>query len=59
MDKAGVSYHFIAYPGARHGFTNPQATENGQKFNIPTAYNEEVDKVSFEEMLKFFKKIFA
>ena len=59
MNSAGVDYRFISYPNAQHGFTNPQATENGKKFNIPTAYNEEADKASWEEMLKFFNRIFA
>jgi len=59
MDSAGVDYKFISYPDAQHGFTNPQATENGKKFNIPTAYNEEADKASWEEMLRFFNRIFA
>ena len=54
MEDAGVDYKFISYPEAQHGFTNPQATENGKKFGIPTAYNEEADKGSWEELLKFF-----
>lgn len=58
MDTAGVDYKFIGYPDAQHGFTNPQATENGKKFGIPTAYNENADKASWEEMLNFFKQIF-
>lgn len=58
METAGVDYKFISYPDAEHGFTNPQATENGTKFNIPTAYNENADKASWEELLKFFKEIF-
>ncbi len=58
MEKARADYKFISYPDAKHGFTNPQATENGKKFNIPTAYNEKADKASFEELLKFFKEIF-
>ena len=58
MESAGADYKFISYPGAKHGFTNPQATENGKKFNIPTAYNEKADKASWEELLKFFKQIF-
>ena len=58
MNTAGVDYKFIGYPEAQHGFTNPQATENGKKFGIPTAYNENADKASWEEMLNFFKQIF-
>ena len=58
MEKNAVDYKFISYQNAQHGFTNPQATENGKKFNIPTAYNEKADKASWEELLKFFKEIF-
>ena len=59
MENAGVDYKFISYPDAQHGFTNPQATENGKKFGIPTAYNEKADKASWDEMLDFFNRIFT
>ena len=58
MERAGADYRLINYPGAKHGFTNPQATENGKKFNIPLAYNEAAAKASFEETVKFFKNLF-
>jgi dienelactone hydrolase len=58
MKAAGVDYKFIAYPGAKHAFTNPAATENGKKFNIPLAYDEEADKKSWQEMQNFFKEVF-
>lgn len=58
MDAAGVDYKFVSYPEAQHGFTNPQATENGKKFGIPTAYNEKADKAAWAEMLNFFNQIF-
>jgi len=59
LDEAKVDYTFITYPGAMHAFTNPQATENGQKFNIPVAYNAIADKKSWEDMKTFFSQIFA
>ena len=59
MDTAGVDYKFISYPEALHGFSNPQATENGKKFGIPIAYNERADKSSWSEMQNFFNRIFA
>ena len=59
MDSIGANYTFIGYPEAEHGFTNPQATENGKTFNIATAYNKEADKNSWEEMLSFLKKVFS
>ncbi len=58
MKTAGADYKFIVYPGAMHAFTNPDATENGKKFNIPIAYNEKADKESWNEMKTFFKEIF-
>jgi len=54
MQAAGVDYRFVSYPGAVHGFTNPAATENGKKYNLPLAYNAEVDRQSWEEMRKLF-----
>jgi dienelactone hydrolase len=58
MDSAGVKYEFKNYPDAVHAFTNPAATENGKKFNIPIAYNEKADKESWEEMKTVLKKVF-
>ncbi len=59
MDAAGVDYTFIAYPGATHAFTNPAATENGKKFNLPLAYNPEVDRQSWAELRQFLRGLFA
>lgn len=58
LDAEKVSYIFKVYEGATHAFTNPAATENGKKFNMPIAYNEAADKKSWEEMKAFFKTIF-
>jgi dienelactone hydrolase len=59
MDSAGVDYTLISYEGAKHSFTNPQADENGKKFNIPLAYNRKADEESWNEMKEFFRKVFA
>jgi dienelactone hydrolase len=58
MDAAKVDYKFVNYPGAVHAFTNPEATEAGKKFNLPLAYNAEVDKESKAEAAKFFQDVF-
>lgn len=58
LDTAGVSYKFISYPGALHAFTNPDATANGKKFNMPIAYNASADKKSWAEMRTFLWNIF-
>jgi dienelactone hydrolase len=54
MQAAGVDYRFINYEGALHAFTNPDATENGRKFNLPLAYNADADRKSWDEMQRFF-----
>jgi len=48
----------MAYPGAIHSFTNPDADEYAKKFNLPLGYNAEADKKSWEELRKFLEKIF-
>jgi dienelactone hydrolase len=58
MKDAGADLTYIAYKGALHAFSNPEATALGKKFNMPIAYNEKADKGSWLEMQKFFKTIF-
>jgi dienelactone hydrolase len=59
MDAARADYRFINYPGAVHAFTNPAATEVGQKFNMPVAYNAKVDKEAKAEADRFFATLFG
>ncbi|HTR30206.1 MAG TPA: dienelactone hydrolase family protein [Puia sp.] len=58
MDSIGASYTFIGYDGATHAFTNPDATANGQKFNMPIAYNAKADTASWNAMKGFFAALF-
>lgn len=57
MKNAGADFQFIAYPGAIHSFTNPDADEYAKKFNLPLGYNAEADKKSWEELRKFLEMI--
>lgn len=59
MEELGVNYKFVTYPGAKHGFTNPDATENGRKYGLPLEYNENVDRESWQEMKGFWAEVFA
>lgn len=59
MDAAKADYQFEAYPGALHGFSNPDATANGEKYGMPLAYDADTDAKSWAEMKSFFRKIFA
>jgi dienelactone hydrolase len=59
MDSIGAAYTFIGYDSATHAFTNPAATANGKKFNLPIAYNPKADTASWEAMKNFFVTLFA
>ncbi len=54
MEGAGVDYRFIAYPGAKHGFTNPDADKLAKEFEMNIAYNAEADQKSWQELQRFF-----
>ncbi len=58
MKSAGADYEFISYPGALHGFTSPEADENGRKYGLPLAYNESADKESWQAMIRLFTELF-
>jgi len=55
MQAAGGRFEVISYPGAKHGFTNPDAA----KYGMPQlAYDADVDRQSWTAMLKLFKEVF-
>lgn len=58
MDKAGARYQFINYPGAIHGFTNPEATARGEKFGMALAYSPLADQSSWDHMQLVFQSVF-
>ncbi|MEM7143773.1 MAG: dienelactone hydrolase family protein [Verrucomicrobiota bacterium] len=59
MESAGADMKFVAYPGAKHGFTNPGADAKAEEFGIPLAYDKAADEASWAEMKAFFDKAFA
>jgi dienelactone hydrolase len=52
MDAAGADWHFHAYSGVRHGFTNPAPTENPA-----TAYDASADRQSWAAMMSLFDEV--
>ena len=58
MESAGVDYRFIAYEGAVHSFTNPDADRYAKEFGLGVGYNAAADQKSWADMQEFFKKIF-
>ncbi len=59
MAKTGANYDFIRLPGALHGFSNPIATTNGQKYGLPLAYNALADESSWAHLLLTFEHVFT
>ena len=58
MNMAEADYEFVNYPGAVHSFTNPGATEVGEKHGMPLAYSEQADKQSWEAMKALFAGLY-
>ena len=58
MDAAEADYRIIVHPGAMHGFTSPEADENGRKYNIPVGYNAAADHDSWSAMMALFSETF-
>src|SRR6266567_4918221 len=53
MQTAGARFEVITYPGAKHGFTNPDAGKFGMD---ALAYDAAADRESWAAMLKLFKE---
>ncbi|MCO1335601.1 dienelactone hydrolase family protein [Microbulbifer sp. OS29] len=59
MQEAGAKFTLVSYPEVLHGFTNPCATERGEKFGLPLAYNREAAEDSWQGTLAFYEKLFS
>ncbi len=59
MTDANVAFRMYSYPGATHGFTNPEVTELGKRYNLPLAYNAAADADSWEKMREFLRDVLA
>jgi dienelactone hydrolase len=57
MDAAGADYELVEYAGAKHAFTNPDATALGKKFNLPLEYNAQADAASWQRLIELLKKL--
>ncbi|HTN53399.1 MAG TPA: dienelactone hydrolase family protein [Anaeromyxobacter sp.] len=56
MKDAGANVKVVTYPGARHGFTNPDAGKAGME---GLAYNAQADKESWAAAMAFLKQVFG
>ncbi len=55
LEKGGVDYQFIAYAGAKHSFTVPNAEKSGLN---GVAYNRKADQRSWQHMQMLFNEVF-
>ena len=58
MQAARANWQLVQLPGALHGFSNPQATANGEKYGLPLRYNELADQASWAHMQLVLKAAF-
>ncbi|MGL4316733.1 MAG: dienelactone hydrolase family protein [Pseudomonas sp.] len=58
MDKAGADYQFVSLPGAKHGFSNPDADAH-KGHGLDLGYQKEADEHSWADMQALFKQVFA
>lgn len=56
LEEAGAVWEFVAYGGAKHSFTNPDADKVGM---AAMAYNPRADRHSWDLLQYFLKEIFA
>jgi len=56
MQAAGARFDIVTYPGAKHGFTNPEAAQYGM---AQLAYDAAADRQSWAAMLKLFHEVFG
>jgi dienelactone hydrolase len=50
MEKTHADCLFVSLPTALHGFSNPLATTNGEKYGLPLRYDERADNASWNHM---------
>lgn len=55
MRAAGAQVQVVSYPGAKHGFTNPEAGTHGMS---QLAYDAEADRQSWAALVKFLNDVF-
>lgn len=57
MEAAEARFHIDVFPNAKHGFTNPKATRNGERNGVDLGYQQEVAEQSWQNMLDLFKRV--
>jgi dienelactone hydrolase len=58
MAEAQADMEFISFPGAKHGFSNPEADVSAKKFGLDLAYSKEADEQSWEALRSLLLNVF-
>lgn len=58
MDTARVDYQVLLLEGAKHGFSNPLADVNAEKYGIDLGYQRRADEESWAAMQTLFDSVF-
>ena len=58
MFNAGADFSVQVYPGVKHSFTNKGATEKGEKYQLPLAYDAYADKDSWQQSMEFLNELY-
>ena len=58
MDAAEADYEVLLLEGAKHGFSNPQADVNAEKYGIDLGYQQQADERSWSAMQALFASVF-
>lgn len=59
MKKVEAHHYLVQLPGALHGFSNPAASSNGEKYGLPLAYHPVADATAWGHMRLLFQDVFA
>jgi dienelactone hydrolase len=59
MKEAGADMEFIPFPGAKHGFTNPESDAAAKRFGLDIAYQKEADELSWEALQGLLLNVFS
>jgi dienelactone hydrolase len=58
MERAGVDYFLVSYPGVKHSFTNPEADDFARRFDMPLGYDPQADQDSWAKTEVFLGELF-
>ncbi len=58
LKELNANYQVKVYPDAQHSFTNPAATDKGEEFKMPLAYDAEADASSWQDLQNLLKAAF-